>query len=63
MPTLNEINRRAKLAAEKREAEIKERQDAERKLAMINATIVFITACVAIIAVGSIYHGGLGWLL
>jgi hypothetical protein len=63
MPALNEINRPASLHAEREYQKRLERQKAEFNAAMASAAMFFVTVFVMIVAVGCVYHGGIGWLL
>jgi cobalamin biosynthesis Mg chelatase CobN len=63
MPALNEINRAARLHAEREYQKRLERQKAEFWAAMASAGMFFVTVVVTLIAVGCVYHGGIGWLL
>jgi hypothetical protein len=60
---MNKINIAAAKYAMKRAAEIEERQKAEFWAAMASAGMFFVTVVVMIVAVGCVYHGGIGWLL
>ena len=66
MKTLNEISHQARLHANaqaRRYAAAKLRQQAEFRHAAINGLRVLVVTSALIIAVGCVYHGGIGWLL
>lgn len=63
MKTLNEINAIARKHAEQEMEKRKSRQDAEFWAAFKAGALYTAIAASAIIAVGYVYHGNLGWLL
>ena len=66
MKTLNEISHQARRHANEQarhDTAMKLRQQAEFRLAIINGLRVLVVTSALIIAVGCVYHGGIGWLL
>ena len=66
MKTLNEIRHQSRRHANeqaRKDEDLRLRQQAEFRLAVVNGLLVLVIACAAIIAVGWVYHGNIGWLI
>jgi cobalamin biosynthesis Mg chelatase CobN len=60
---LNQINSKAAKEATEDYEKRKQRQKEEFDAAMASGVMLVITVATAVIFVGSVYHGGIGWLL